>query len=702
MVKKPTYEKLEQMVKKLEKEVVKRKRTEGALQESEHKYRTLLECLPQKIFHKDRNSVYVSCNENYARDLKIKPEEISGKTDYELFPKGLAEKYREDDKRIVTLKKTEEIEEKYIQKGQEVWVQTVKTPVKDEKGDITGVFGIFWDITERRRAAESLQKSRAELEQRVEERTIELTKINEQLKDEIQERKRAEGKLREKEERYRTLISEMLNGFALHEIMVDNNDKPYDYRFLEVNTAFEDMTGLQGVNIIGRTILEVLPKTESYWIENYGEVALTGKSVRFENYAQELEKYFEVLAYSPQKGQFATVFTDITDRKQAEEERKKLEAQLHHAQKMEAIGTLAGGIAHDFNNLLMGIQGNASLMLLNIDSRHPYYERLQNIEKQVESGTKLTSHLLGYARKGKYEVKPVDLNELIEETCGTFGRTRKDMNIHIEIADDLFAIEADSGQIEQVLLNLFINAADAVPGGGDLFLKTMNVTHKDLTGKVYKPNRGRYVMLTVTDTGMGMDKETMERVFEPFFTTKEMGIGTGLGLASTYGIIKGHGGHIDVESKKGQGTTFSIYLPASEKKVQRVAKTDEQVIEGTGMILLVDDEDVILEVGQDLLEAMGYQVFIAKDGKEAIEVYEKNRDDLDIVVLDMVMPNMGGGETYDRMRKINPNIKVLLSSGYSIDGEATEILERGCDAFIQKPFKIKELSEAIGKILGKK
>jgi len=337
-----------------------------------------------------------------------------------------------------------------------------------------------------------------------------------------------------------------------------------------------------------------------------------------------------------------------------------------------------------------------------MDSTHAHYERLKNIEKQVESGARLTSHLLGYARKGKYEVKAVDLNQLVEETCETFGRTNKQITIYREVADGLFAIEADSGQIEQVLLNLFVNAADAMPGGGDLILKTMNVTHEHMTGKVYDPKPGKYVMLTVTDTGMGMDKETVERVFDPFFTTKEMGRGTGLGLASSYGIIKGHGGYIDIESEKGYGTTFKIYLPASEKKVLKVVKTAEEIIEGTGTALLVDDEDVVLDVGQDLLEAIGYRVLIARDGKEAIEVYEKNRDDIDIVVLDMVMPNMGGGEAYDRMRKINPDIKVLLSSGYSIDGEATEILERGCDAFIQKPFKMKDLSQAIRKILGKK
>jgi CheY-like chemotaxis protein len=251
-------------------------------------------------------------------------------------------------------------------------------------------------------------------------------------------------------------------------------------------------------------------------------------------------------------------------------------------------------------------------------------------------------------------------------------------------------------------LNLLVNAADAMPTGGDLFLKTMNVTHKDMTGKLYKPKRGDYVMLTATDSGMGMDKETMERIFDPFFTTKEMGRGTGLGLASSYGIIKGHGGYIDVESQKGQGTTFSIFLPASEKEVERVVKGFERVTKGTGSVLLVDDEETILEVGRDLLEALSYQVHIAKDGKEAIEIYRNIRDEIDIVVLDMVMPNVGGGEAYDRLKEINPDIKVLLSSGYSIDGEATEILERGCNGFIQKPFRMNELAERIEEILDKK
>ena len=380
-------------------------------------------------------------------------------------------------------------------------------------------------------------------------------------------------------------------------------------------------------------------------------------------------------------------------------ERKRMEAQFLQAQKMEAIGTLAGGIAHDFNNLLMVIQGNASLMLLNVDPLHPHHEMLLSIVRQVQSGSKLTNQLLGYARKGRYEVKLLQLNQLVEETSQAFGRTRKEIIIHRELSNDLFPIEGDLGQIEQVLMNLFVNAADAMVQGGDIFLKTINIPYGDIRGKLYNPKPGDYVLLTVRDTGVGMNQKTLDRIFEPFFTTKELGRGTGLGLASVYGIVKGHGGYIDVESEEGQGTTFKIYLPASNGEIQKTIEVPDHIIKGNGTILLVDDEEMVLAVGERFLKVMGYQVLIAREGREAIEVYQKHRETIDLVLLDIIMPNMKGGEVFDRLKEISPDIKVLLSSGYSIDGEASQILERGCGGFIQKPFDMKQLSQSIGALL---
>jgi two-component system cell cycle sensor histidine kinase/response regulator CckA len=381
-------------------------------------------------------------------------------------------------------------------------------------------------------------------------------------------------------------------------------------------------------------------------------------------------------------------------------QQRKLQAQFQAAQRMESLGTLAGGIAHDFNNILMAIQGNASLMLLDLNSSHPYYERLKNIEQSVQSGAELTKELLAFARGGKYEVRPTDLNELIKRSFAMFGRTKKEVTIHTKYQEDLWPARADQGQIEQVLLNLYINAWQAMPGGGELWLETGNVTLDENDVKPYGLRPGNFVKISVTDTGTGMDKKTQERIFDPFFTTKEMGRGTGLGLASVYGIIKNHGGIINVFSKKGEGATFTVYLPASEKEVMiQDPLFPEELFRGTEAILLVDDEDMIIDVGEKILKSLGYKVLVARSGEEAIEIYKKNNGRTDMVILDMIMPEMGGGETYDRMKQINPDIKVLLSSGYSIDGQAAAILERGCDGFIQKPFGIKELSRKIREIL---
>jgi PAS domain S-box-containing protein len=530
----------------------------------------------------------------------------------------------------------------------------------------------------------------------------ELESIVNGLKAELVKSKQVEKALRENKEK----LNAMLQSIADHMSMMDKE--------LNIIWANETAKKIFGNDIIGKKCFEVYHRRNRP-CEPYP--CLTLKTFQdgkvHEHYTEVIDKNGEIIyfhctanfALRDKEGKPKAVIEisrDITKQKRAEEKAKKLEAKLQMAQKMESISTLAGGVAHDFNNLLMSIQGNTSLMLIDIDSLHPHYKRLKSIEKQVQSGAKLTSHLLGYARKGKYEVKAIDPNQLLEDILETFARTRKEITIQQDFAEDLFAIKADAGQIEQVFLNIFINASDAMHGGGNLILRSINVTHKEMKGKLYKPKPGNYVLLTVTDTGIGMDKKTIERIFDPFFTTKEMGRGTGLGLASAYGIIKAHGGHIDVESKKGQGTTFSIYMPASKRKVRKVTKTSDNLIKGAQTVLLVDDEEIIQKVCKELLEAIGYRIFTAKDGKEALKLYKKNQDKIDLVLLDMTMPNMSGSEVYDRMKEMNPNIKVLLSSGYSIDGEATEILERGCNGFIQKPFNLNALSQKIRKILEKK
>lgn len=396
------------------------------------------------------------------------------------------------------------------------------------------------------------------------------------------------------------------------------------------------------------------------------------------------------------------VYTDITGLKQAEEEKRRLGLQLQQAQKMEAIGTLSAGIAHNFNNLLMTIQGNTSLILLKTDPSHPNYVRLRNIEKAVESGSKLNSQLLGYAREGSYEVKLLDMNRLITEILDTFAVTKREVRVHRQLGRDIWMIMGDKGQIEQVLLNLFINAVDAMPKGGDLFVKTEKATDQNLIGRPYHVKPGKYVLITLRDTGIGMDEKTMERIFDPFFTTKGLSGGTGLGLASLYGIIKAHRGYIDVKSKRGRGTTFSIYLPASGKKLRKEHERTSEIVIGNETVLLVDDEEMNLDVGMQMLEALGYKVLVARGGKEAIDVYKDNMDDICVVILDMVMPDMAGEETYERLKETNPSVKVLLSSGYSIKGRAHRIMVKGCDGFIQKPFGMKDISQKIRDILNRK
>lgn len=394
---------------------------------------------------------------------------------------------------------------------------------------------------------------------------------------------------------------------------------------------------------------------------------------------------------------------DITDRKRAEKERDSLHVQLAQAQKMEAIGTLAGGIAHDFNNILGGILGGLSLLELENDGDR-FHADIHEMKDLVKRATNLTRSLLGFARRGKYDVRPLDLAQTVEKTSAMFGRTRKDIIIEQTVAPHLSAVQMDYSQLEQVLLNLFINAAQAMPNGGRMALSMADVVLADEEAQALEVTPGRFVKLVVADTGIGMDEATQARIFEPFFTTKDIGCGSGLGLASVYGIVKNHHGHIRVESALGMGAAFTLFLPATDalpdttKPPSCIPQKDPTPI-SRGLILVVDDEEQLLNICAREITRLGHQVLTASGGKQALELLRQQGRAVTLVILDMTMPDMNGSQTYDAIQELLPGMKVLLCSGYSVDGQAQAILERGCNGFLQKPFDRASLAAAVAEAL---
>ena len=509
----------------------------------------------------------------------------------------------------------------------------------------------------------------------------------------ITERKKTEQSLKEWEERYRLLSEASFEGVAITDRGI----------FVDANKQMLDMLGYSHEEIVGRPVSDIIaPESVDLVMKNI----LNEFEEPYENYLRKKDgTCFPVVSRA--RSMFwgdrkcrVTVLRDITDIKQAEEERKRLEEQVYQSHKLEALGTLAGGIAHDFNNLLMAIQGYASLMLLECNPEQRHYDRLKNIEKQVKSGAELTKQLLGFARGGKYETKPTDINDLLAENSEMFARTKRELRIKRRFSEDIWTIEVDRGQMDQVFLNLYINAWQAMPAGGNLFIETHNIVFDDQFAKPHDLAPGRYVKISVTDTGYGMDEKTRQRIFEPFFTTKAVSRGSGLGLASAYGIIRNHGGAITVYSQKGYGTTFNIYLPASEKTMEKEAISQAQVVKGSETILVVDDDPANIDVISQLLIVLGYTVLTASSGMQAVEIYQ-GRKDIDLVILDMIMPGLSGSDTFDKVKKINPDVRVILSSGYSVTGQAKAILDRGVKAFIQKPFTAGDFSLKIREALQK-
>ena len=471
-----------------------------------------------------------------------------------------------------------------------------------------------------------------------------------------------------------------------------------------VNPAFERITGYTKEDVHGEK--PSLFRSEEYdavYIQRLQETLARG-----ENWGGRLTKrrkdgtpYEEDVTVTPVRDASGTIVNFVGVKRDVSRE-AQLQRQLLQAQKMEAVGTLAGGIAHDFNNLLQAITGYSELLMGGKKQGDPEFDDLKRIYDSSKRGADLVKSLLLFSRKVQPELRPVDLNHEIVEVQKLLSHTiTKTIKIDLRLSGKLESILGDTSQIGQVLMNLGVNARDAMPDGGTLTIETTNVQlDKDYCAVHPEVEPGPYVLLAVSDTGQGIDKETLSQIFDPFFTTKEVGKGTGLGLATVFGIVKQHGGQITCYSEPGQGTTFKIFFPAIQtEKTSETQIQDAPIQRGTETILLVDDEESLRKVNSRILDKYGYRVIMASNGKEALETYEKEGEGISLVILDLIMPVMDGKKCLEEILRVNPNAKVIIASGDSESGPADGTMAVGAKSFVQKPYDIRELLTTIREVL---
>ena len=769
-------------------DVTERVKAQQAVLESEKRYRLLAENLTDVIWVLDADMKYIYVSPSVERLRGYTPEEALGQSIREVLTPDSYRQVADLFSREIAVERsgqahgkawTQNLElEMVCKNGSTVWTEVKINILYDERGEPQGIVGVTRDISQRKRAEQTLKKSeelyRTFFEHTAtanmivaEDNTVLMVnsnfeKIMGYFRDEVEhkmswtqfvveedlanmktyhaqrrtkqggapdsyefravirscevrnmhmsvaiipgttssiasfvdmtDRRRAEDALRQSEERFREMArllpQTVFESDGSGKLTFVNEAALTRFGFMP-----EDME--KGVNFIDVLAPEELPRARANFLR-----VLAGESLGLSEYRARKRDgtTFPALVHSTRilkNGKTVGTRGFVVDIS----EKKAMEDQLLRSQKMEAIGTLAGGIAHDFNNLLMGILGNVSLMLMHMEEGHPFHERLKSMEEYVQRGSELTRQLLGFARGGKYEVRTTPLGEFVRKSAEMFGRTKKEIHIHHRTAENLWPVDVDRGQMDQVLLNLFVNAWQAMPGGGNLFLSLENVEIGPAEAQSGGVEPGRFVKLIVADTGVGMDEATRARIFDPFFSTKERGHGTGLGLASVYGIIKNHGGFVRVESEKGAGAAFMIYLPASTREMKEEPGRESRIFKGKGTILLIDDEKMIVDVATEMLKELGYTVFSADGGRPGIEIFEQNKGRIDLVILDMIMPDLGGRETFEALAKSEPSVKVLLSSGYSLGSQAKAIMDMGCRGFIQKPFSMVDLSEKVRQIL---
>ncbi|OPZ16886.1 MAG: Blue-light-activated protein [candidate division BRC1 bacterium ADurb.BinA364] len=641
-------------------DVTGRIRVELALRESEETHRALVEGIPDVVMRFDRDGRHLFVSENVEQVAGIPARRFIGKTHRELgFPEDLCRFWEEAIRQVFDSGEPHETEFSFAGPAGTAIFDWRLVPEFDAQNKAKSVLSISRDITAHRRA----------------------------------------------EENYETLFREMLDGFALHEIILDERGEPADYRFLAVNPAFERLTGLSAEALVGKTVLEALPGTEPHWIRTYGRVALTGEPAFFEDYHGELDKHFEVRAFRPGPNQFACIFADITARKRAEAERESMREQLEQARKMESVGRLAGGVAHDFNNMLGVILGYVEMVLEEVDSAVPMHADLQEIKRAAQRSADLTRQLLAFARKQTIAPKVLDLNETIG---GTLNFLRRLIGESVELAwkpaEGLWPVKVDPTQIDQILTNLCANARDAIAAGpGSIFIETQNVVFDEEHRAAHADFApGAFVMLAVADNGPGIPREVLKHVFEPFFTTKEVGQGTGLGLATVYGIAKQNNGFVHIYSEPGKGTIVKIYLPRYHGDGQAAPAAENESPRGRAeTVLLVEDEAAILHMSKSMLEKLGYTVHAFGRPADAIQFAQRHVEKIDLLLTDVVMPEMNGRELADRIEAIAPGVKRLFMSGYTASAIAHHgILDEGL-MLIHKPFsrgalarKVREALEA--------
>jgi len=676
------------------------------LQETQSIQKAILDGIPDLVWLKDRESRFIAANRPFGLACGVLPEDLTGKTDLDIWPRELAERYREDDRQVMESGRVKRVEEPLSDsQGRRGWIETIKVPVTDGRGQVIGTVGIARDITDRKLAEDVLNRSRDALEVEVRERTAELEKANEDLRSEIEERKRIEEELRRSHE----LLLQYIRHSPIYTFIKEVT--PTESRVLHVSDNFEQMVGIPARDMAGKTMTELFPAEFAAKITDEDWGVVSRRTVL--KLDEELDgRHYTSIKFPIVQGDrtlLAGYTIDITEKKRAEEEKLDLVRQMQQAQKLESLGVLAGGIAHDFNNLLMVVLGNVELALDEIPPMSPVRLKLTEITTAARRAADLSQQMLAYAGKSSFALERVVLGELVEEMAHLLkaGISKKAI-LNLNLERGLPPIQADPSQIRQIAMNLIINASEAIGDGDGEITVSLGTTRCD-EGYLRRTEThdnlaaGLYVYLEVTDTGYGMDSKTRARIFEPFFSTKFTG--RGLGLAAVQGIVRAHKGALIVSSEPGKGTTFKVLFPALEDAAERVPTDGSSTPDdwqGTGTILLVDDEQSLVALGARMLEHLGFTVLTAADGREALELYRERGKEIDLVLMDLTMPHMDGMEALAELRRLNPDVRVVVASGYSHEDVESRFAGKGIDGVLQKPYTLAKMREALAGVIPKR